>query len=242
MRPSIRLACLSEVQVIYVFTHDSVGLGEDGPTHQPVEHLAALRAIPHLFVIRPADVHEVREAWRLAILRRHAPTALALTRQKVPLIDRQVYASAEGLRRGGYILAKAVAAGERGTSPTIREDSAAQESPQLILIATGSEVSLALEAREQLQNDGIPTRVVSMPCTELFEEQTQEYRDEVLPPSVTARLAIEAGVRLGWDRYVGPQGDVICLDRFGASAPGEVALNNLGFNVENVLKRSRKLL
>jgi transketolase len=212
------------VQVIYVFTHDSVGLGEDGPTHQPVEHLAALRAIPHLYVVRPADVHETREAWRLAILRRHAPTALALTRQKVPLIDRSVYSSAEGLRRGGYVLAEANA------------------EPRLILIATGSEISLTLEAREQLQQDGIPTRVVSMPCTELFEEQTQDYRDEVLPPSVTARLAIEAGVRLGWDRYVGPQGDVICLDRFGASAPGDVALKNLGFSVENVVTHARALL
>src|SRR5229473_613172 len=172
MRPSIRLAALSEVQVIYVFTHDSIGLGEDGPTHQPIEHLAALRAIPHLFVVRPADVHEVREAWRLAILRRHAPTALALTRQKVPLIDRQVHASAEGLRRGGYVLAEAENAGQRGSSPTVREGSASSESPKLILIATGSEVFLALEARDQFQRDGVPTRVVSMPCTELFEEQT----------------------------------------------------------------------
>ena len=242
MRPSIRLACLSEVQVIYVFTHDSIGLGEDGPTHQPVEHLAALRAIPHLFVVRPADVHETREAWRLAILRRHAPTALALTRQKVPLIDRQVYGSAEGLRRGGYILAEAQAADERGSSPTVRDGSAAGALPNLILIATGSEVSLALEAREQLQKDGIPTRVVSMPCTELFDEQTQEYRDEVLPPKITARLSIEAAVRQGWDRYIGPQGDAICLDRFGASAPGDVALKNLGFNVENVLTHARALL
>jgi transketolase len=255
MRPAIRLACLSEVQVIYVFTHDSIGLGEDGPTHQPVEHLAALRAIPHLFVVRPADVHETREAWRLAILRRHAPTALALTRQKVPLIDRQVYTSAEGLRRGGYVLAEAEAAGKRGSSPTpgspagqpswggtVREGSAAQALPKLILIATGSEVSLALVAREQLQQDGIPTRVVSMPCTELFDEQTQEYRDEVLPPSVGARLSIEAAVRQGWDRYIGPRGDAICLDRFGASAPGDVALKNLGFNVENVLMHARALL
>jgi transketolase len=238
MRPSIRLACLSEVQVIYVFTHDSIGLGEDGPTHQPIEHLAALRAIPHLFVIRPADVHEVREAWRLAILRRHAPTALALTRQKVPLIDRQVLASAEGLRRGGYILAEA----DGVRSPTVREGNLEDHTPKLILIATGSEVSLALEAREQLQKDGIPTRVVSMPCVELFEEQSQDYRDEVLPPSVTARLAIEAGVRQGWDRYVGAKGDVICLNRFGASAPGEIALKNLGFNVENVLTYARALL
>jgi transketolase len=233
MRPSIRLACVSEVQVIYVFTHDSIGLGEDGPTHQPVEHLAALRAIPHLFVVRPADVHEVREAWRLAILRRHAPTALALTRQKVPLIDRKAYAPAEGLRRGGYVLAEA----EVGTG-----SGSDRVNPQLILIATGSEVSLALDARDQLQTDGIPTRVVSMPCTELFEEQTQEYRDEVLPPSITARLAVEAGVRQGWDRYVGPKGDVICLNRFGASAPGDVALRNLGFNVDNVLTHAKLLV
>jgi len=233
MRPAIRLACLSEIQVIYVFTHDSVGLGEDGPTHQPIEHLAALRAIPHLFVIRPADVHEVREAWRLAILRRDAPTALALTRQKVPLIDRKKFASAEGLRRGGYVLAEAEASdGERGSSPT----------PQLILIATGSEVSLALDARGQLQSDGIPTRVVSMPCVELFEEQSQDYQDQVLPSSVTARLSIEAGVGQGWDRYVGPRGDKICLERFGASAPGDVALKNLGFNVDNVVKKARVLL
>ncbi|HEV8617961.1 MAG TPA: transketolase C-terminal domain-containing protein, partial [Candidatus Udaeobacter sp.] len=235
MRPSIRLACLSEVQVIYVFTHDSVGLGEDGPTHQPIEHLAALRAIPHLFVVRPADVHEVREAWRLAILRRNAPTAIALTRQKVPLIDRKVHASAQGLRRGGYVLAQADGA-------VARPSGRAQSEAKLILIATGSEVSLALEAREQLQSDGIATCVVSMPCVELFEEQTEEYRDQVLPPSVTARLSIEAGVRQGWDRWVGPEGDVICLDRFGASAPGEIALQNLGFNVENVLEHARALL
>ncbi|PYS43138.1 MAG: transketolase [Acidobacteria bacterium] len=244
MRPSIRLACLSEVQVIYVFTHDSIGLGEDGPTHQPIEHLAALRAIPHLFVVRPADVHEVREAWRLAITRRQAPTALALTRQKVPLIDRKVYASAEGLRRGGYILAEAgdtAGDSERGSSPTVREGAKAT-TPKLILIATGSEVSLALEAREQLQKDGVPTRVVSLPCIELFEEQPQKYRDEVLPFSITARLAIEAGVRQGWDRYVGPKGDVVCLDRFGASAPGDVVMKNLGFNVENVVNHAKQLV
>ncbi|MDQ1638506.1 MAG: transketolase [Pyrinomonadaceae bacterium] len=233
MRPAIRLAALSEVQVIYVFTHDSIGLGEDGPTHQPIEHLAALRAIPHLFVIRPADPAEVAEAWRIAILRRHAPTALALTRQKVGLIDRTRFAKAEGARRGGYVLAEA----SEAQSPKSKV-----QSPQLILIATGSEVSLALEAREKLQSDGIATRVVSMPCTELFEEQPQAYRDEVLPPSVTARLAIEAGVRQGWDRYVGPQGDVICLDRFGASAPGEVALRELGFNLENVLQHAQALI
>ena len=233
MRPAIRLACLSEVQVIYVFTHDSVGLGEDGPTHQSVEHLMALRNIPHLFVVRPADVHEVREAWRLAILRQKAPTALALTRQKVPLIDRTKFSTGEGLRQGGYILAEAEAKNGSGTG---------RVNPQLIIIATGSEVSLALEARDQLQSEDIPTRVVSLPCFELFEEQSAEYRDEVLPPNVTARLAVEAGVRGSWDRYVGPQGDVVCLDRFGASAPGEVALKNLGFNLENVVTRAKALL
>jgi transketolase len=230
MRPAIRLAALSEVQVIYVFTHDSVGLGEDGPTHQSVEHLAALRAIPHLFVIRPCDPLEVSEAWRIAILRRQAPTALALTRQKVAVIDRQRFASAEGLRRGGYVLAEAETADGDVTAP------------KLILIATGSEVSLALEARETLQTEGTPTRVVSLPCWELFEEQSKEYRDEVLPPAVTARLAIEAGVCQGWDRYVGTSGAMICLNRFGGSAPGEVALRELGFNIENVLKHARALL
>ncbi|OLE51197.1 MAG: transketolase [Acidobacteria bacterium 13_1_20CM_3_53_8] len=230
MRPAIRLACLSEVQVIYVFTHDSIGLGEDGPTHQPIEQIAALRAIPHLFVIRPADPHEVREAWRTAILRRNLPTALALTRQKLPVIDRTRFASAEGARRGAYILAEAEGANvEKAT-------------PQLILLATGSEVSLVLEAREQLQKDGVPTRVISMPCLELFEEQPAEYREEVLPTSITARLAVEAGVHQSWDRYVGPQGDVICLNRFGGSAPGDVAMRELGFTVENVLNHARALL
>jgi transketolase len=223
MRPAIRLAALSEVQVIYVFTHDSIGLGEDGPTHQPIEHLAALRAIPHLFVIRPADSLEVSEAWRIAILRRHAPTALALTRQKVPVIDRNKFAKADGLRRGAYVLADA-------------------EAPKLILMATGSEVSLALDAWQKLQEEGVAARVVSMPCWELFEEQPQEYRDQVLPPALSARLAVEAGARQGWDRYVGPQGNVICLDRFGASAPGDVVLKNLGFNVDNVLQHARALI
>jgi transketolase len=223
MRPAIRLAALSEVQVIYVFTHDSIGLGEDGPTHQPIEHLAALRTIPHLFVIRPADSAEVSEAWRIAILRRHAPTALALTRQKVPVIDRNKFSKADGLRRGAYVLADA-------------------ENPQVILLATGSEVSLVLDAWQKLQDEGVAARVVSMPCWELFEEQPQEYRDQVLLPAVTARLAVEAGVRQGWDRYIGPKGDVVCLDRFGASAPGDVVLKNLGFNVDNVLERARRLL
>ncbi|MGH9899287.1 MAG: transketolase [Pyrinomonadaceae bacterium] len=230
MKPAIRLAALSEAHVIYVFTHDSIGLGEDGPTHQPVEHLAGLRAIPKLLVIRPADSHETREAWRIAINHHHGPTALILTRQKVALIDRQRFASAENLSRGAYILAEA-------------ENKASKKSLlKLILIATGSEVGLALEARQELQSKGTPTRVVSMPCWELFEEQTKEYRDEVLPPECTVRLAIEAGVRLGWDRYVGPRGDVISQERFGASAPGDVALREFGFNVENVVKRALALI
>jgi transketolase len=230
MKPAIRLAALSKVQVVYVFTHDSVGLGEDGPTHQPIEQLASLRAIPDLFVIRPADAHETREAWRTAILRRESPTALVLTRQKVPALDRSRYASAEGLRRGAYVIAEAADKEGRATAP------------RLVLLATGSEVSLALEARERLQGEATPTRVVSMPCWELFEEQDREYREGVIPPSVRARLGVEAGARLGWDRYVGESGDVICLERFGASAPGETALRNLGFNVENVVARARALL
>jgi transketolase len=252
MKPAIRLACLSEIQVVYVFTHDSIGLGEDGPTHQPVEQLAMMRAIPHLHVIRPADPAEVAEAWRAAILRRHAPTALILTRQKVPTLDRKVYAAAEGARRGAYVLAEATktgagrdAANDASNANDANDaNAAAQETttPALIIIATGSEVSLALEAREALQKEGTPTRVVSMPCWELFEEQAEDYREEVLPKAVTARLSIEAGARLGWDRYVGPQGDCVCIDRFGASAPGDVAMRELGFNVENVLKRARAVL
>ncbi len=231
MKPAIRLAALSEVQVVYVFTHDSIGLGEDGPTHQPVEHLAGLRAIPNLYVIRPADPHETREAWRIAIERRHAPTALILTRQKVPTLDQTLYNSAEGARRGAYILAEASDAEGRRSA-----------TPQVIIIATGSEVSLALQAREQLQAGGTPVRVVSMPCCELFDAQEASYREEVLPPGVTARLAVEAGASLGWARYTGLAGDCVCLDRFGASAPGDVALRNLGFNVENVVARARALL
>lgn len=230
MKPAIRLAALSEVQVIYVFTHDSVGLGEDGPTHQPIEQLAGLRAIPNLYVIRPADSHETREAWRIAIERRHAPTALILTRQKVPVIDQKIYNSAEGAQRGAYILAEATDADGKPATP------------QLILIATGSEVSLALDARRELQQNGTSVRVVSMPCCELFNEQDANYREKVLPSAVTARLAIEAGASLGWARYVGLAGDCVCLDRFGASAPGDVALRNLGFNVENVVRRAHELL
>ncbi|HZH34142.1 MAG TPA: transketolase, partial [Pyrinomonadaceae bacterium] len=225
MRGSIRLAALSEVQVIYVFTHDSIGLGEDGPTHQSVEHIAALRAIPNLAVIRPADAHETREAWRIALKRQKAPTAFALSRQKVATIDRAKFATAAGLEKGAYILAEAAAG-----------------FPQLILIATGSEVGLALEARELLEAEGTPTRVVSMPCWEFFEEQSEAYRDEVLPPQITARLAIEAGVRMGWDRWIGSKGDTITQDRFGLSAPAEDVFREFGFTVENVVEKARKLL
>ncbi|MDT5295960.1 MAG: transketolase, partial [Acidobacteriota bacterium] len=231
MKPAIRLAALSHVQVVFVFTHDSIGLGEDGPTHQPVEQLAGLRAIPNLYVIRPADVHEVREAWRLAILRRHAPTALVLTRQKVALLDRaSTYAPAEGTRRGAYTLAEAQDAEGRTAKP------------KLILLSTGSEVSLCLDARDALQKEGVPVRVVSMPCWELFDEQERAYRESVLPRDVTARLAVEAASSLGWDRYTGLDGDCLCLDRFGASAPGPTALDELGFNLDNLTTRARALL
>jgi transketolase len=231
MKPAIRLAALSHVQVVYIFTHDSIGLGEDGPTHQPIEQLAGLRAIPNLYVIRPADVHETREAWRLAILRQHAPTALILTRQKLPLIDRAgQYASAEGTRRGAYVLADATDAEGKATTP------------KLILLSTGSEISLCVEARETLQQEGTPTRIVSMPCWDLFEEQDAAYRESVIPSTVKARLGVEAAASLGWHRWVGDAGDVLCLDQFGASAPGATALKELGFNTDNLLARARALL
>ena len=225
MRPAIRLAALSNAQVIYVFTHDSIGLGEDGPTHQSVEHLAALRAIPNLAVIRPCDAHETREAWRLAITRRHAPTAFALSRQKVALIDRTKFASAENTSKGAYILAEA-----------------SNNEPKLILIATGTEVGLAMQAREQLEAENIPTRVVSMPCWEFFDEQSAEYKESVLPKNVKARLAIEAGVSLGWSKYVGDTGDTLTVDKFGASAPAEDVFRDYGFTVENVITKVKNLL
>ena len=230
MRPAIRLAALSHIQVVFVFTHDSIGLGEDGPTHQSVEHLAALRAIPNLALIRPCDAHEVREAWRAALKRKNAPTAFALSRQKVATIDRKKYADARGLHKGAYVLAEA-------------EDKKGKAAPpQLILIATGSEIGLAMEAREKLNAEGTPTRVVSMPCWEFFDEQPPKYREEVLPKKVTARLAIEAGVSLGWAKYVGDAGDTLSVDKFGASAPAEDVFRDYGFTVENVIKKAKKLL
>jgi transketolase len=220
MRPAIRLAALMELPVTYVFTHDSIGLGEDGPTHQPIEHLAALRSIPRLTVIRPADANETVAAWKVALRNRRGPVSLILSRQKLPVLDRAVHAADDGLERGAYVLADAGAA-----------------KVDLILIATGSEVALALEARTVLEAQGIGTRVVSMPSWELFDAQPQGYREAVLPPAVTARLAIEAGVAQGWYRYVGPQGDVLSIERFGASAPYQVLFQEFGFTVENIVQR-----
>jgi transketolase len=225
MRPAIRLAALSELPVTYVFTHDSIGLGEDGPTHQPIEHLAVLRAMPQLTVIRPADANETTVAWRIALTQRHGPIALILTRQNLPIFDRTQMAAANGLEQGAYILLEAEAV-----------------TPDLILIASGSEVPLAVEARQQLAQQGIRARVVSMPSWELFEQQPQAYRETVLPPAVRKRLAIEAAVPQGWRDYVGSEGDIIGLTRFGASAPGPVAMDKLGFNVPNVVARALELL
>jgi transketolase len=224
-RPAIRLGAMMRAHSIFVFTHDSIFLGEDGPTHQPVEHLPALRAIPNLSVIRPADANETAVAWRAAIERRDGPVALALTRQGVPVIDRSKYASADGLMRGGYVLADAPG-----------------KAPEVVLIASGSEVPVALEAYEKLSAEGIAARVVSLPSWDLFERQPQDYKDEVLPPTVTARLAIEAAVPLGWERYVGLKGAVIGMTRFGASAPYKVLAEKFGFTAANVVQRAKELL
>ncbi|HEX4464955.1 MAG TPA: transketolase [Solirubrobacterales bacterium] len=224
-RPAIRLSALMELPVIHLFTHDSIGLGEDGPTHQPVEQLASLRAIPGLDVIRPADANEVAEAWRAAIDRHHQPVALVLTRQNVPVFDRSKYASAEGLRRGAYVLADP-------------EDG----DPELILIATGSEVALALAAYEELKSDGVRARVVSMPCCELFDRQDPEYRAQVLPPNVTARVSIEEASTLGWDRYVGFDGVKIGMHTFGTSAPLKDVQTKFGFTPEKVAEAAKELL
>ncbi len=224
-RPAIRLSALMELPVIHLFTHDSIGLGEDGPTHQPVEQLASLRAIPGLDVIRPADANEVAEAWRAAIDRHHQPVALVLTRQNVPVFDRSRYASAEGLRRGAYVLADA----EGGH-------------PEVILIATGSEVALALSAHEELLADGVRSRVVSMPCCELFDRQDQAYRDEVLPPSVTARVSVEEASTLGWDRYVGSDGVKVGMHTFGTSAPLKDVQTKFGFTPDRVAEAAKELL
>jgi transketolase len=224
-RPSIRLAALMQLHVVYVFTHDSIGLGEDGPTHQPVEHVSSLRAIPNLIVIRPADANEAVEAWRFAVTYKNGPVLLALTRQKVPTLDRTEMAPASGLARGGYVLSET-----------------AGRSAELILIASGSEVELALGAKAELEKRGHAVRVVNMASFEIFEMQDQSYRDSVLPPTIRRRLAIEAGSPLSWYRWVGLDGDVIGMTTFGASAPYNDLLKHFGFTVDNVVDRALKLL
>ncbi len=224
-RPAIRLAALMKLPVIYVMTHDSIGVGEDGPTHQPIEQLASLRAIPGLFVIRPCDANETACAWRVAVERKDGPTLLALSRQKLPILDRKDLGDASGLRRGAYILSP-----EKGSEP------------QAILLATGSEVPLALEAQEVLASRDLDVRVVSMPCWELFQLQDASYREQVIPSSVKARLAVEAGSTMGWAAWVGDAGDVLGIDRFGASAPGKEVFRNYGFTVENVVEKVTRLV
>ncbi len=224
MRAAIRLAALMDVHSLFIFTHDSIGVGEDGPTHQPVAHLASLRAIPNLYVIRPADANETAAAWRIAMTL-GKPVCLILTRQKLPVLDQSTYAAAEGLSKGAYVLADV------------------QGTPDVLLIASGSEVSLALEARQKLEAErGIRARVVSMPCWELFSEQPKEYKDQVLPPEVRARLSIEAGRSLGWCQWVGEAGDTVAVDRFGASAPGGALMSRYGFNVDNVAAKAAALV
>ena len=224
-RPAIRLASLMELPVIYLMTHDSIGLGEDGPTHQPVEHLAALRAMPGMCIIRPADANEVSFAWHLALTRRKGPTMMVLSRQNLPVFDRSRLAGAEGVLKGAYVLSA------ENTGPA-----------QVILIATGSEVQLALAAKEKLTEEGLNARVVSMPSWEIFREQPASYRDQVLPPHVKTRIAVEAGSPQGWREWVGDQGDVIGVTTFGASAPDKELFKHYGFTVENVLSRTKKLL
>ena len=223
MRPTVRLAALSHLNPILVYTHDSIALGEDGPTHQPVEHLASLRAIPNLLVIRPADANETVEAWRTALRHTAGPVALVLTRQKLPIFDRASLGPSSGAAKGGYVLA----------------DPAGGGAPEVILIATGSEVSLALDAHARLGADGVRSRVVSLPSWRLFEAQPQSYRDGVLPPTVRARVTVEAAAPLGWERYAGDGGVIIGLDRFGASAPGPVVMRELGFTADRVVAAAK---
>ena len=224
MRPAVRLSALMELPVVWVWTHDSVGLGEDGPTHQPVETYAALRAIPNLWFIRPGDANETAHAWKVALERQDGPVALSFSRQKVPTLDRSDLAPASGVERGAYTLWESAS------------------SPDLILIATGAEVGLTLDAGRRIADEGTAVRVVSMPCWELFEQQPRDYREDVLPPEVRARLSVEPGVALGWERWVGDHGDSISLEHFGASAPGNTVLEQFGFNLDNVVARATALL
>jgi len=223
MRPAIRVAAMSKYPTIFVFTHDSIGIGEDGPTHQPIEQLASLRAIPNLLVIRPADANETAIAWKFALQYRDGPVALLFTRQSLPVIDREKFASPENLIRGAYILAGV-------------------EKPDVLLLATGSEVSVALSAYQKLTEQGIAARVINMPCWELFERQSKEYRNSVIPPKVKARVAIEAGVELGWYKWLGDNGIFIGLSTFGASAPGKVCFEKFGITAERVVEAAKRLI
>jgi transketolase len=224
MRPAIRLSAIARLHTVWVFTHDSIAVGEDGPTHEAVEQVLSLRAIPNMVVLRPGDANETRYAWELALERKDGPTALVLTRQHVPTLDRRIYAPASGLRRGAYVL------------------NPAETAPELVLIGTGSELSLVALAEVALRERGVRARVVSMPSWELFAAESADYRDAVLPPSITARLAVEAGRSIGWERWVGPHGDILSVDRFGASAPGEVVMKEYGFTVEHVVERGLALI
>ncbi|HSC87765.1 MAG TPA: transketolase C-terminal domain-containing protein, partial [Polyangiaceae bacterium] len=225
-KPAIRLSALMELPALYVFTHDSIGVGEDGPTHQPVEQLLGLRAIPGLVTLRPADANEIAEAWRVAISLHHVPTALVLSRQAVPTLDRTRYAPASGLARGGYVLADAPGAGD----------------PEVILIGTGSEVSLCVTAHEVLLTRGVRSRVVSLPSWELFDEQSDDYRESVLPSAVRARVSVEQATTLGWERYVGAEGARIGMHTFGASAPLKDLQKKFGFAPESVVEAAEKQL
>jgi transketolase len=220
MKPPIRLAAIMELPVVFVFTHDSIGVGEDGPTHQPIEHLTQLRATPGLLTLRPGDASETLELWKVALAQTHRPSCVVLSRQALPTLDRTKYASASGAAKGAYVLAGA-------------------DHPKIILIASGSEVSLAVAAYEQLKTEGIAAQVVSMPSWELFEDQDQRYRDSVLPPTVKARVVIEQAGPLGWDRYVGQTGAKVVMNSFGASAPLPKLQEKFGFTVENVVKQAK---
>jgi transketolase len=224
-RPTIRLSAIMEIPVIYIYTHDSIGVGEDGPTHQPIEHLASLRSIPGLIILRPADANEAVEAWRVIMQLRHEPVALVLTRQALPTLNRSIYAPASGVEKGAYVLADANAG-----------------NPEVLLLATGSEVSLCIQAYERLKAEGIKARVVSMPSWELFEQQSQEYRDSVLPPGVSARVSVEQASTFGWSRYVGPTGHTIGMRTFGASAPLKELQKKFGFTRENIVAAAKEQL
>jgi transketolase len=225
LRPTLRLAAIMELPVIHVYTHDSIGVGEDGPTHQPVEHYAALRAIPRLLVFRPGDANETSETYRTVLKESKRPSALCLTRQNLPTLDRTKYAPASGVARGGYILADAPGG-----------------KPDVLLLATGSELQLAVAAHEKLTAAGVKSRVVSLPCFELFDEQPQEYRDSVLPPTVTARVAVEAGVVFGWERYLGLGGRFVGMHDFGASAPAGQLFKEFGITADHVVAEAQALL